>query len=108
MSKSIVLGGRHFWLFVLAGGPAYILYTYLIYHLYTLCTYTTIYIFGGPLAMSKIRPPTTMSKSAAHEHKILGCTSSKNTINGYKYQAHRQKERYSHARKALVENILFS
>ena len=38
---SIVVGGRHFWLFVFAGGLPYILYTYLIHHVYTLCIYTT-------------------------------------------------------------------
>ena len=57
----VVVGGRRFWLFVLVGGPPYILYTYLIYHLYTLCMYTTICMFGGPPAMSKTRPPTTMA-----------------------------------------------
>ena len=60
---SIVVGGRHFWPFVLAGGLPFILYTYLIYHLYTLCIYTTIYIFGGPPATSKTRPPATMPMS---------------------------------------------
>ena len=58
--QNIVVGGRHFWLFVLAGDPPYILYTYLIYHLYILGIYTTIYMFGGPPATSKTRPPTTM------------------------------------------------
>ena len=57
----IVVGGRHFSLFALAGVPPYILFTYLMYHFYTLCIYITIYIFGGPPAMSKTRPPTTMS-----------------------------------------------
>ena len=42
---TIVVGGRDFWLIVLAGGPPYILYTYLIYQLYTLCKYTTIYTY---------------------------------------------------------------
>ena len=56
----ILVGGRHFWLFVLAGGPSYILYTYLTYHWCTLCIYTTICIFDGPPAMSKSRPPKTM------------------------------------------------
>ena len=55
-----VVAGRHFWLFVFAGGPPYKLYTYIIYHVYTLCIYTTIYIFGRLPAMSKGRPPTTM------------------------------------------------
>ena len=58
--RYIVVGRRQFWLFVLAGGPPYILCTYLIYHLYTLCIHTYMYIFGGPPAMSKTRPPTTM------------------------------------------------
>ena len=58
--NDIVVGGRLFWLFVLAGGPPYILYTGLIYHVYTLCIYATICIFGRPPAMSKSRPPTTM------------------------------------------------
>ena len=61
----IVVGRRHFWLFVLASGPPYILYTYLVHHVYTRCIYTTIYIFGGPLAMTKTRPPTTMASVAA-------------------------------------------
>ena len=39
----IIVGGRHFWLFVLADGPPYILYTYIIYHVYTLYILTTIY-----------------------------------------------------------------
>ena len=58
--NNIVVGGRHFWLFVFAGGPPYILYTYLMYHVYTLCICANIYIFGGPPAMSKGRPPTTV------------------------------------------------
>ena len=57
---TIVVGGRHFCFFVLAGCPPYILYTYLIYYLYTLCIYTTVYMFGGPPVMSKTCPPTTM------------------------------------------------
>ena len=57
---TLVVGGRHFWLFALAGGPPYVLCTYLIHNLYTLRIYMTIYIFGGPPAMSKTRLPTTM------------------------------------------------
>ena len=53
---SIAVGGRHFWRFVLAGGPPFLLYTYLIHHLYIICIYTTIYIFDGPPATSKTRP----------------------------------------------------
>ena len=56
----IVVGGRHFLLFVLAGRPPFILYTYLIYQLCTLCIYTTIHIFGGLPATPKTRPPTPM------------------------------------------------
>ena len=56
----MIVGGRHLWLFVFAGGPPYVLCTYLIYHVYTLFIYTSIYILGGPPAMSKSRPPTTM------------------------------------------------
>ena len=59
-NSRVVIGGRHFWLFVCAGGPPYILYTYLIHHWYSLCIHTTICAFGGPPAMSKSRPPTTM------------------------------------------------
>ena len=59
---SIVVGRRQIWRVVLAGGPPFKLYTYLIYHLYTLCIYTTICIFGGLPAMSKTRPPTTMDQ----------------------------------------------
>ena len=45
--------------FCFGGQPA--IYTiHISNHLYTLCTYTTTYIFGGPRAMSKTRPPTTM------------------------------------------------
>ena len=58
--SNIGVGGRQFWLFVFAGGPPFILYTYLIFHVYTLCIYIIIYMFGGPPAMSKSRPPTTM------------------------------------------------
>ena len=39
--------------------PPWVLYTHLIHHVYTLCIYTTIYIFGGPPAISKTCPPTT-------------------------------------------------
>ena len=61
---AIVVGGRHCWLFVLAGGPPY------IYHLYTLCIYGTIHIFSGPPSMSKTHPPTTMMGAAApRRHK---------------------------------------
>ena len=49
---SILVGERHFWLFCLAGGPPYILHTYLKYQLYTLCVHTTMHIFGGLPAMS--------------------------------------------------------
>ena len=38
-------------------------YTYLVYHLYILCIYTTMYIFCRPPAMSKTRLPTTMVQS---------------------------------------------
>ena len=30
--------------------------------------YTTIYIFGGPPAMSKTRPPTTMHRTGTEGH----------------------------------------
>ena len=43
--ESIVVGGRHFWRFVLAGGPPYILYTYLTYHfMYSMYIYNYIHI----------------------------------------------------------------
>ena len=71
----IVVGGRHFWLFVLAGDPPFILYTCLIYHLYTLRIYTTIYIFRHQRAARNVenRPQTTMvteprSKGLGAEH----------------------------------------
>ena len=51
--------GASFLALALAGGPPYILYTYLVYHLYTLCIYIYIF-FCGPPAMSKTCPPTTM------------------------------------------------
>ena len=37
----------------------HILHTYHIYQVYTLCMYTTIYIFSGPSAVTKGIPPTT-------------------------------------------------
>ena len=47
---TIVVGGRHFWLFALAGGPPYVLYTYLIYIMYILCVYIQLhtYLVGRP------------------------------------------------------------
>ena len=70
---SIVVSKLHFWLFALAGGLPHILCTYLTYHLYTLRIHTTIYIFGGPPAMSKTRPPTTMicSKSNCTTPRLI-------------------------------------
>ena len=56
---------------MLAGGPPLWLYTYLVYHLYTLCIYTTIYVFGGLPTMSKIRPPTTMVESNVSDFTTL-------------------------------------
>ena len=50
---SKVVGVRHFSLVCLLRVAEYILYTYLLYHLYTLCIYTTIYIFIGSPAMTK-------------------------------------------------------
>ena len=38
----------------------YILYTYLIYNIYTLCIHTTMYIFSALPVMTKGHPPTTM------------------------------------------------
>ena len=67
---NIVVGGRHFWLSVLAGGPPFILYTYLIYHLYTLCIYTSIHIFDRPPAMSKTCLPTTMVTNLPHNIRL--------------------------------------
>ena len=75
-----VVGGCVFWLFVLAGGPPYILYTYLAYRLYTLCIYSTIYMFGGPPAMWKTRPPTTMVWIARGMSKDLFLTT---VVEGY-------------------------
>ena len=37
----IVIGGRHFWLFGLFRAAEYVLYTYLIHHVHTLCACTT-------------------------------------------------------------------
>ena len=61
---TIVVGGRHFWLFVLADGRPYILYTYLIYHLYSLCIYTTIHLFSGHAQCQKpAREPSGLGQA---------------------------------------------
>ena len=57
---SIAVGARHFWLFGLLRAAEIVLYTYRVYHIHTLCIYTTIYMLSGPPAMTKGRPPTTM------------------------------------------------
>ena len=57
---TIDVGGRHFLLFGLLRAVKYVLWAYPIYYVHTLCIYTTIYIFSGPPAMTKGRPPTTM------------------------------------------------
>ena len=58
---NIVVGGRHFWLFVLAGGPPFILFTfistYIRHHLYTLCIYTCL---ADPRQCKKTRLPITV------------------------------------------------
>ena len=50
---SIVVGGRHCWLFFVWCGQLNMYYIFLIYHVHSLCIYTAIYIFSGLPAMTK-------------------------------------------------------
>ena len=55
-----VVGRRHFWLFSLVRAAECILYSRLIYHVYSLCMYTAMGIFSGLPTMTKGRLPTNM------------------------------------------------
>ena len=50
----------YFWIFCLLRVAEYIICTYLIYHVYTLCMYATKYIFSRPLIMTEGHLPTAM------------------------------------------------
>ena len=66
----------HFWLFSLVRAADYILYTYLIYHAYTLGIHTTIYIFSGPRAIMAARQQLWYTwYNMAGAHMFPGCMS---------------------------------
>ena len=57
---TIVVGGRHLWLFRLLRAAEYVLYTYFTYHTHTLCIYTSTQMYSGPSAITKGCPSTTV------------------------------------------------
>ena len=68
---TIVVGGRHFWLFCLVRVGKYMQYTFSIYHVYTLCIYTTMYIFSEALVW--VIPTCFASTSGAWNFQARLC-----------------------------------
>ena len=68
VGEDIVVGGLNFLVFGLLRAVEYVRYKYLVYHIHSLCMYTATYIFSGPSAMTKGRPPITMLETGT-QHK---------------------------------------
>ena len=57
-----------------------------MYHLCTLCIYTSIYIFRGPPAMSKTRPPTSMQDTRVMFSQIVDARRATHKLGGHEQQ----------------------
>ena len=69
-AAATVVDGRHFWFFCPLRAAEYILYPYLIYHLHTLCIYTTMKTFSRPPAVAKGCTLTMAATVSASGFKI--------------------------------------